>query len=72
MGLDKEYDFVSIFGFATDTYDILGKIVRMEKLENLLENDIRKVADNLKEIRENRLTEEINEEDLMHAAFGNI
>lgn len=26
LGLDKEYDFSVLFGFATDTYDILGKI----------------------------------------------
>jgi len=44
LGLDKEYDFISIFGFATDTYDILGKIVRVEKLANLSENEIRKAA----------------------------
>jgi len=44
LNLDKEYDFISIFGFATDTYDILGKIVRVEKLQELLENDVRKVA----------------------------
>jgi tRNA pseudouridine55 synthase len=44
LGLDKEYDFVSLFGFATDSYDILGKILRVEKLKNLSENDIRKVA----------------------------
>lgn len=42
--LDKEYDFISIFGFATDTYDILGKIVRVEKLKDLLENDVRRAA----------------------------
>jgi tRNA pseudouridine55 synthase len=44
LGLDKEYDFVSLFGFATDTYDVLGRIVRVEKLNDLSENDIRKVA----------------------------
>ena len=54
LGLDKEYDFISIFGFATDTYDVLGKIVRVEKVpirqaqgENantIFENEIRKVA----------------------------
>jgi len=44
LGLDKEYDFVSIFGFATDTYDVLGKIVRVEKLKDISENEIRKVA----------------------------
>lgn len=44
LGLDKEYDFVSVFGFATDTYDVLGKILRVEKLSKITENDIRKVA----------------------------
>ncbi|MEK7635031.1 MAG: hypothetical protein AAB446_01195 [Patescibacteria group bacterium] len=44
LGLDKEYDFISIFGFATDTYDILGKIVRVEKLEGLSETELGKVA----------------------------
>jgi len=44
LELDKEYDFVSIFGFATDTYDVLGKILRLEKLSDLDENQIRKVA----------------------------
>ncbi len=44
LGLDKEYDFISIFGFATDTYDILGKIVRVEKLKEFSEYDISKVA----------------------------
>jgi tRNA pseudouridine55 synthase len=44
LELDKVYEFISIFGFATDTYDILGKIVRVEKLKELRENDLRKVA----------------------------
>jgi tRNA pseudouridine55 synthase len=44
LGLDKEYDFISLFGFATDTYDILGKIMRAERLKDLSENDIRKIA----------------------------
>ena len=44
LGLDKEYDFVSIFGFSTDSYDVLGKIMRVEKLSGLSENDVRKVA----------------------------
>jgi tRNA pseudouridine55 synthase len=44
LGLDKEYDFVCVFGFATDTYDVLGKILRVEKLDKITENDIRKVA----------------------------
>lgn len=27
FGLDKEYEFTAIFGFATDTYDVMGKII---------------------------------------------
>lgn len=27
LSLDKEYEFQVLFGFATDTYDILGKVV---------------------------------------------
>lgn len=30
LALDKEYDFQVLFGFSTDTYDILGKIVRQD------------------------------------------
>jgi tRNA U55 pseudouridine synthase TruB len=44
LGLDKEYDFISIFGFATDTYDVLGKVVRVEKLDRLEEVNLLKVA----------------------------
>lgn len=44
LGLDKEYEFTSLFGFATDTYDCLGKIVRVEKLQSLDENEVRRVA----------------------------
>ncbi|OHA93901.1 MAG: hypothetical protein A3E02_02405 [Candidatus Zambryskibacteria bacterium RIFCSPHIGHO2_12_FULL_38_34] len=44
LELDKEYDFISLFGFTTDTYDVLGKIIRVERLEELLENDVRKVV----------------------------
>lgn len=29
LGLDKEYEFEILFGFATDTYDILGKITHI-------------------------------------------
>jgi len=32
FGLDKEYDFVAIFGFATDTYDVMGKITHPNPL----------------------------------------
>lgn len=27
LGLDKEYEFEVLFGFSTDTYDILGKVL---------------------------------------------
>lgn len=29
FNLDKEYDFTAIFGFATDTYDVMGKILQV-------------------------------------------
>ncbi len=44
LNLDKEYDFVALFGFATDTYDVLGRIVRTEKLQNLDEINLVKIA----------------------------
>ncbi|NLE07166.1 MAG: hypothetical protein GX627_00940 [Parcubacteria group bacterium] len=44
FALDKEYDFVAVFGFATDTYDIMGKVVREENVDDLNEMEIRKVA----------------------------
>ena len=44
FGLDKEYEFVALFGFATDTYDVLGKILRVEKIEKLDEMDLIKVC----------------------------
>ena len=27
LNLNKEYEFSVLFGFATDTYDILGKVI---------------------------------------------
>lgn len=42
--LDKAYDFVAIFGFATDSYDILGKIVRVEKIASIDEMDLIKIS----------------------------
>lgn len=30
LKLDKEYQFEILFGFATDTYDILGKVVKQD------------------------------------------
>ncbi|MBU0611874.1 hypothetical protein KKB58_00360, partial [Patescibacteria group bacterium] len=46
--LPKKYEFSVLFGFATDTHDILGKIVREgeydisnEELKKLLENNLK-------------------------------
>jgi tRNA pseudouridine55 synthase len=44
LDLDKEYEFSILFGFATDTYDILGKILRVEKLEEVKEMDLVRLA----------------------------
>ena len=35
LGLDKEYEFEVLFGLATDTYDVLGKIISSGILENI-------------------------------------
>ncbi len=43
--LDKEYDFITLFGFATDTYDVLGKILRVEKVSNINELDLMKLCE---------------------------
>ena len=32
LKLDKEYEFEVLFGFATDTFDILGKILKKENI----------------------------------------
>jgi len=39
LALNKEYEFEVLFGFATDTYDILGKVVsaRQDLAEDLVE-----------------------------------
>jgi tRNA pseudouridine55 synthase len=45
LALEKEYNFKVLFGFSTDTYDILGKIISSDKLHlNKIElkNQIRK------------------------------
>jgi len=48
LGLDKEYDFEVLFGFTTDTYDILGKvtktrnlIVTKENLEKIIKKELK-------------------------------
>lgn len=35
LALDKEYEFEILFGFATDTYDILGKITSQPQRQDL-------------------------------------
>lgn len=42
LELDKDYDFTVLFGFATDSYDILGKILRVEKLKEMDEFFLRR------------------------------
>jgi tRNA pseudouridine(55) synthase len=32
LDLDKEYSFEILFGFATDTYDILGKVIKQKNI----------------------------------------
>ncbi len=51
LGLDKEYRFEVLFGFATDTYDILGKVVSQTN-DNLKKSDIEKlIKQNLKHFK---------------------
>jgi len=35
LGLEKEYEFEVLFGFATDTYDILGKVTSLPQRQDL-------------------------------------
>ena len=44
LDLDKEYEFVALFGLGTDTYDVLGRVERVTKLASLDENEVRRVA----------------------------
>lgn len=49
LALDKEYDFEVLFGFATDTYDILGKIQHSNILKNVRMSDLgKKIKNHLK------------------------
>lgn len=48
LGLDKEYEFEVLFGFTTDTYDILGKITSCVR-QDLTQPDLkREIQKNLK------------------------
>lgn len=54
LNLDKEYEFQVLFGFATDTYDILGKIQHSYILQNtrMSTRDIsEKIKQNIKYFR---------------------
>ena len=51
LALEKEYEFEILFGFATDTYDILGKVVNNCELKITnyeLEKQIKKELKNFK------------------------
>jgi len=48
LGLNKEYEFEILFGFSTDTYDILGKVVKSknlkikkEELEKIIQKELK-------------------------------
>lgn len=48
LNLDKEYEFSVLFGFKTDTYDILGKVLQIapkalsgEELEKLIKKNLK-------------------------------
>lgn len=40
FGLDKEYNFTALFGFRTDTYDVMGKIITPSTLRREQENNL--------------------------------
>ncbi len=44
FGLDKDYDFSALLGFATDTYDCLGKITHTGSVDHLSEMDLIKLC----------------------------
>lgn len=49
LNLDKEYAFEVLFGFATDTYDILGNVEHSHILQNVGMLDLeKKIKQNLK------------------------
>lgn len=48
LGLPKEYNFEILFGFATDTYDILGKVTRQDLAIKRKEELEKSLKDNLK------------------------
>ena len=49
LAQEKEYEFEILFGVATDTYDILGKITYYDIFNNVIILDLKKkIKDNLK------------------------
>ncbi|MSU44691.1 hypothetical protein EXS45_00705 [Candidatus Nomurabacteria bacterium] len=51
LKLDKEYKFEILFGFATDTYDILGKVISVSLRQDLsgkMKLVEKKIKDNIK------------------------
>ena len=49
LKLDKEYNFEVLFGFSTDTYDVLGKIVHSNVEADFSIKELeKKIKDNLK------------------------
>ncbi len=49
LALDKEYEFEILFGFATDTYDILGKVQHYDIINNVRMSELKKlISENLK------------------------
>ncbi len=47
LNLDKEYEFEVLFGFATDTYDILGKLISGHKSDIWPDNLRKLILNNL-------------------------
>lgn len=45
LHLDKVYEFVVLFGFATDSFDALGKIMRVERLAEMNESELYRLAE---------------------------
>lgn len=48
LSLDKEYDFEVLFGFSTDTYDILGKVLARQDIMLSKKELEKKIKDNIK------------------------
>src|SRR3989344_2614104 len=47
-GLSKEYEFDVLFGFATDTFDILGKVTKVVRQNFVIKDLEKKIKENLK------------------------